>query len=306
MGVVSGAASSLVGPAIAAAIRLVVPPEQLPEALAQSQSREAAAHIAGPPTGGALYSVARGLPFIVDAVSYVFAAVAVTRVRHRLPAPEHAAGKPPVLRSLVDGLRFMGGSVVLRTMMTWAAAANFCFAYLAVLITLRLVRAGVSPAAIGAVDTIAAVAVLVGAIIAPAMVRRAPTGLLTVTTGLVSATTLLFTAFSTNVVVIGALWAAAAILIPANNTGISAYMTSIVPDAMQGRLFTAMGFVANGVSPLAPLLAGVLLADFGGLPATIAGCVIGVLAVAPLLINAQTRTLGRPDTWQRHTTPDPA
>ena len=64
MGVVSGAAGAVIGPANAAATRVVVPSDQLPEALAQSGSRSEAAHIAGPPAGGALYSLARGLPFI--------------------------------------------------------------------------------------------------------------------------------------------------------------------------------------------------------------------------------------------------
>lgn len=305
MGAVSGAASAFVGPANAAATRTVVPKEQLPEALAQSQARSHAAQIAGPPAGGALYSIARGLPFIVDTLSYLFAAVAITRVRHQLPAPaQNTTGKKPVLRSLTDGLRFMARSPVLRVMMTWAAAANFSTAYLAVLITLRLIRAGVTPAAIGAVDTIAATAGLAGAFIAPALVRRARTGLFTVATGLVCSVALFFTAFSTNFVIVGLLWAVSAVLYPANNSGISAYMSAIVHTGMQGRLFSALGFVANGVASLAPLLAGVLLAEIGGHTATFIGSAIGIAAVAPILINAQTRDLGKPSTWQYDTPAD--
>lgn len=300
MGVVSGAASSLVEPANAAATRIVVPKEQLPEALAQSMARSEAARIAGPPAGGALYSIARGLPFVVDAVSYLFAAAMVTRVRHPLPAPQQTTPvKQPIVRSLFSGLRFMAAAPVLRAMMTCAAFSNFATAYLSVVITLRLVRAGVAPAAIGAVDTIAAVAGLAGAVIAPALVRRARTGLFTVATGLICSAALFFTAFSTNFIVVGVLGAAAAVLFPANNAGISAYMSSIVPDGKQGRLHTAMGFVANGVAPLAPALAGILLAGIGGLQATLIGSLLGAVAVAPLLINTQTRTLGRPSTWQQ-------
>ena len=300
MGVVSGVASALVGPANGAALRVVVAPEQLPEALAQSMAKSEAAHIAGPPAGGALYSIARGVPFVVDAVSYLFAAALITRVRHALPAPEQpTTDKPSVLRSLFSGLRFVAAAPVLRVMMTWAAFANFATAYLSVVITLRLVRAGVAPAAIGAVDTIAAIAALGGAFIAPTLVRRARTGLLTVVTGLVCSAALFFTAFTTSFILIGILWAVAAVLLPANNAGISAYMTSVVPDGMQGRLHTAMGFVANGIAPFAPALAGILLADIGGVTATLIGSLIGVLAVAPLLINRQTRTLGRPSTWPK-------
>jgi MFS family permease len=298
MGIVSGAASAFGGPANAAALRAVVEKERLPEALAQTQARSSAARLAGPPLGGALYSLSRSLPFVIDAVSYMYAAVAVTRVRHRLPAPDHGgAGTPPPLRTLGDGLRFVLRTPVPRVMMTWAALANLSGAFLGVVVNLRLLRAGVPPAAIGAVDTIAAVAGLLGAFVAPVLVRRSRTGLLAVATGVVSSAGFAFTALTTNFLVVGLLWALGALLIPANNAGISAYMTAVVPEAMQGRFFAALGFVSGGVAPLGPVLAGIFLADIGGVGATVVGALVGVLAVVPLLINRRTRTLGRPDTW---------
>lgn len=313
LGLLSGAAQSFVGPANAAAIRLVVPREQLPDALAQSYARSHAANIAGPPAGGALFSLARGLPFVVDALSYVGAAALITRVRHRLPSPVatvpgtaerpgadpagQATGGRAAVRSLGDGMRLLIGTAVLRTMMTWAALVNFSGAYLGVLITLRLVRAGVAPAAIGSVDTVAAVAGLIGAVLAPAIVRRTATGVLTIATGVVVSCAMFLTAFTTDVVVIGVLWGAATLLSPASSAGISAYVTSIVPDTVQGRLFSAMGLTANGVAALAPLLAGVLLTALGGVAATVVGALVGVAAAVPILLNRATRTLGRPSTW---------
>lgn len=94
------------------------------------------------------------------------------------------------------------------------------------------------------------------------------------------------------------LWACATLLNPANNAGISASMTAIVPDAMQGRLSSAGSLVANSSASLAPFLAGVLLTAVNSLTATLFGSLVGIAAVAPILVNRQTRTLGRPSAWQ--------
>ncbi|MCW2846980.1 MAG: transporter [Marmoricola sp.] len=302
LGVVSGAAEAFVGPANGAAIRAVVPREELPEALAQSQARHHAAELAGPPVGGALYSLARPLPFVVDALSFVVAALAVNRVRHPLPAPEQPAERVPMGRSLLEGLRFLWASPVMRAMMSWAALNNLASMYLTVVITLRLVQAGVAPVAIGTISTIAAVAGLAGAVLAPTIVRRAPTGWMTVVTGLVAAAALLGTAFTTNVVLIGLWYGASALLFPATNSGISGYSTAIVPERLQGRMFSAAGLVANGATPLAPLIAGLLLAEVSGTVATIVGVVVLALAVVPILGTRETRTLGRPSEWPVPTT----
>ncbi|MCW2866388.1 MAG: transporter [Marmoricola sp.] len=297
LGVVGGAASAFVGPANAAAVRTVVRREDLPTALAQSQARHQAAALAGPPLGGALFSVARSLPLVVDTLTYLMAAGAVSRVRHPLPRPESVTEAVPLRRSLGEGLGYLLHHPVMRAMMSWAALNNTAATFLTVLITLRLAEAGVAPAAIGAVDTIAAVAGLAGAVLAPAIVRRVPTGAMTVFTGLFSALALLGTAFTTNVVLIGLCWAGSSVLFPATNAGIGGFAGATVPERLQGRMHAASGLVANGLTPLSPLLAGVLLAEVGGVGATVAGVAVLALAVIPIVVTRETRTLGRPDAW---------
>ena len=301
LGVVAGAAAAFVGPAYGAALRAVVPRRDLPSAMAQSQARHQAASLAGPPLGGALFSLARPLPLVVDTLSFLVAAATVTRIRHPLPRPgpreEDDGEREPLRRSLVTGLRFVWENPVMRAMMGWASVNNLAGVFLGVLITLRLVEAGVPPAAIGAVDTIAATAGLVGAVLAPAIVQRVATGWFTVVTGVVSALALLATAFTVDPVLIGLCWACSSVLFPATNAGIGGYAGAVVPEQMQGRMHAASGLVANGTTPLAPAVAGVLLADLGGLWATVVGAVVLGLAVIPIVLTRETRTLGRPSTW---------
>jgi len=296
-GFLGGAAESFFSPATSAAIRKIVPAEQLPVAFSQLQARRHAAALAGPPLGGALYAVSRGLPFLVDAVSYSVVALAITRIRTPLPPPERDAEAPGFLAEIREGLGFVWKQPVIRAIMLWGGAINFSVGLVLVTVTLRLVRAGVHPAAIGAVDAIAAAAALVGALVAPWILSRARTGAMTIATGLLLAIVVVPIAWTDNVVIIGALLAVGFFLLPANNSGISAYFVSVVPDRLQGRANSASGFIANGVIPIAPVLAGVLVGAAGGRTATLIGAACVALSLLPLVSSTAVRGLGRPDSW---------
>jgi MFS family permease len=305
-GIAGGVVSSFLDPAASAAVRAVVPGEQLPLAYARLQVRRHAVDLAGPPLGGALYAVVRGLPFLVDAASYSLAALATTRLRSRLPAPEPAPSAENEARSfradLSAGLRFVWHETVIRTLMLWGAAFNFAVTVVFVAVTLRLVRAGVHPAAIGAVDAIAAGAGLLGAGVAAVVIRRTRTGALTLATTLVFAAIVTPMAWTTDVVIIGTLLAAGMVLLPATNAGVSAYLAAATPDRLQGRMNSAAGFVSNAASPLAPVLAGVLVGSVGDSVTTLVGAALVVLSTAPVVASPVTRSLGRPDSWAHNAT----
>ena len=294
-GVLSGAADAFEAPAMSATLRTIVPTDQLAVAYTRLDVRTNAARLVGPPLGGALYSLARGLPFVVDSVSYGVEAFAVTRLRTPLPAPVRE--RKSVLADIAEGLGFVWANVAVRCMMAWAAMINFAGAFVFVAVTLRLVRAGTPPAEIGLVETAAAVAGIVGALLAPAVIRRAPTGRLTIAFTVVMALLIVPQAWATNVAVVGALIAGGTLLVPANNAGISAFMVSVVPNELQGRVNSAGGFAAGSLAPLGPLLAGVGLAAVGGVATLLAGAVVTAATAVPLLASRTIRTLGPPTTW---------
>jgi hypothetical protein len=296
-GFASGVVSSFLDPAASAAVRAVVPAQQLPLAYTRLQARRHAVDLSGPPLGGALYSIARGLPFLVDAISYCLTALSITRLRSPLPAPATTGADRSFRTDLVQGLRFVWRETVIRTLMIWGGAFNFAVTVVFVAVTLRLVRAGVHPAAIGTVDAIAAAAGLLGAALAPAVIRRTRTGALTIATTLVFAAIITPMAWTQNVVIIGSLLAGGMLLLPANNAGISAYLSAATPDRLQGRMNSAAGFISNAASPLAPAVAGLLVGSVGGRAATLAGAALVVLSTAPLLASPIIRSLGRPDSW---------
>lgn len=295
-GVLAGIAEAFLGPAAAAALRVIVPKEQLPVALTRMQVQTHTANLIGPPLGGALFSLARAVPFAFDAVSFAAYGLAASRFRTPLPAPD--GPQSTIGKGIAEGVRFVWHTAALRAIMLWAGAANFSGIYVFILINLRLIRAGVHPAAIGAIDTVASVAGLLGSFAAPAIVRRTPTGLLTISTGLVFALLVVPMGLTTNVVIIGALAGVGSLLIPANNSGVSAYSSTVTPHRLQARVFAGSNVIASGLSPAAPALAGGLLALLGGFTATLVGAALCVASLLPLLLTRDVLTLGPPDTWR--------
>lgn len=296
IGFLSGVTDSFVAPASSAAVRTVVAEADLPVAYSQLQLRRHAADLVGPPLGGALYSVARGLPFLLDTVSYAVAALSITRLRAPLPAPAAVAGRT-VGGDVAEGLRFVWRHGVIRAILLWGAAINFSVTMVLVTVTLRLVRDGVHPSAIGLVDSIAAVAGVLGALAAPVIIARTRTGTTTAVTTLLLAAVVVPIAWTDSVPLIGALLAVGFFLLPSNNSGISAYLVTVTPDRLQGRVNSAGGFIAGGVQPLAPALAGVLVGSAGGRLATLTGAALVALSLVPLLASSAIRNLGRPGSW---------
>jgi len=295
-GLLAGVVETFFSPAASASLRAVVAPEDLAQAYTRMQARHHVASLIGPPAGGALFAVAASLPFAVDALSFAAFAVAVFFLRAPLPAP--ATTRRRRLRAdVTEGMRFLWAQRTARAMMLWGGILNFAMSYVLIAITLRLVRAGVHPAAIGAIDAIAAGAGIVGAAVASRHTERLPTGATTMTTGLILAAVVVPMAWTTEVPVIGALLAVGTFLLPANNAGIGAYLSFVTPDEMQGRLNSAAGFVSDGLTPLAPVVAGGLLATIGGVAGMLIGAALVASSVVPLLLEPSLRRLGRPAEW---------
>jgi MFS family permease len=293
----SGIVSSFFHPAEQAAIRHVVPTQQLPTAFSQDQARMHVAQLVGPPLAGALYSVTRWAPFLADTVTYAVSAVALTRIRTPLPAPPRDDTTTSMWQDIVEGLRFLVSRGFLRAIVAFAAIANFTANALFLVLTLKLLQAGVHPAAIGLIDTIGAVAGIAGALVAPWLIRRVPTGALAIAAGVLIGLVLIPMAFTNDVLTIGVLLAVGLFGMPAGNAAVTSYLTTTTPDRLLGRTTAALGFSASLFMPLGPIVGGVLLTQFGGRTAMLITAVLTALSALPLVLSAETRRLPRPDQW---------
>jgi predicted MFS family arabinose efflux permease len=302
----TGAASSFFSPAEVAALRTVVPEADLLAALSQNQARRHVADLVGSPVGGALFSLARWVPFVVDAVSYAVSCLAIGRIRTPLPAPDRPPTRRRLRHEIREGLAFIWGWPFMRVLLANAALMNATFGAFFLVLVLRMIDAGVHPAAIGAAESAAGVAGILGALAGPSLIDRFPTGWLTIvaTWALVLAVVpLVFTVDPWNV---GGCLMVALFFNPISNAGVGSYRVAVTPDELQGRTHTATMFLAQGAMPLGAPLGGGLMAAFGG-PVAMA-TVLGLTAAAALLltVSRSIRSVPRPSTWRDHDATRPA
>lgn len=294
----TGVAAGFHGPAEQAAIRAVVPARQLATAFSQNQARQHVAALVGPPLAGLLYAVSRSIPFLVDTVSFAVTAITTTRIRAPLSAPaREPASARSMRREIAEGLRFLMSRGFFRATVVFATVVNFGANALFLVLTLKLLQAGVHPAAIGTVDTIGAVSGLCGSMLAPSLIKRVPTGLVSIGTSALIVVASIPMAFTNNVVFIGLLLALALIGNPAGNAAVSSYLVAVTPDRLQGRVSSALGFTASAFMPLGPVVGGFLLALFGGQTAMLVTAAIIAVGLIALLASAEVRGMPTPDKW---------
>jgi MFS family permease len=274
---VEGAGTAFFLPAASGALRSVVPTRQLPAAAGAQQARLAAVRLAGPPLGGALFGIARALPFVVDAVSYACSLVSVLLMRTPFQEAREASLEP-LRAQLVAGLRFVWAQRFLRTVALLLAVTNIVGP--GILLTLVVVgrdqglgggRIGLLIAAIGA-------AMLLGSLASPVVRRRlAPRRILLLELWMWTASALFVV--RPDVYVLAAATLPAAFAIPNTDAAVISYRLAITPDRLVGRVDSVQTTIAIAAAPLGTLAAGVLL-DAAGAGATIAVLAGLALAVA--------------------------
>lgn len=302
--VITGICGGVFGPAQLSAIRTVVSDEELPTAMSQNQARQHVASLVGGPLGGLLYSVARWLPFAVDAVTFAISCFTVSRLRADLsPAPrtdagDGATGSTRLRTDLVEGLRFIWVRPFFRSLAFWSAGSNLVINALFFVTLLVMISSGAHPTSIGLVSTAAGVGGLLGALLAPALIERMRTGALT---ALVAWTAVLVTVpliWLHSPLAVGISLFALLLTNPAGNAGIGAYRVAVTPDDLQGRVGSSSQFLSMAMMPLAPLAGGLLLEHLGNATA-IATMVAAVGALAVFVtLNRSFRAVPKPAQWR--------
>jgi len=292
----SGVASGAFQPAQRSAIRTVVATEDLPTALSQDQARQHVASLLGGPIGGALYAVARWVPFAADAATYAVSCLTLSRLRTDLSAPPRTTERHP-LADLREGFTFLWRWRFTRVLTAWATLANLLGNALFFAVMLMMVKAGYPPAMIGLTSTAAGLGGILGAVVAPWIIDRMPTGRLTVAIAWMTVLPVLPLLWSVHPYVVAACLFALLVMNPAGNAGISSYRLAKTPDALQGRVSSASQFCTMLLMPLSPVLGGALLEHVGA-TATVVSLVVAstLLALVPTM-SRSIRSVPRPAVW---------
>lgn len=244
-----------------------------------------AAEIGGPGLGGLLVQVVTA-PFalVVDAVSFVIAAVSLGRIRFREPEREPTQDPAGLGREIGDGLRFVFGNRVLRAFAGEAATFNvFETAFMIVFVLYATRDLGIGAGLLGATIATASAGVLVGALLAERVGRAIGLGpAIAVAMVLGCVPFLLVPLGGGQLAVIALGFLLAGVGIGVSNVHVVSVRQRLTPDALLGRMTASYRFVVYGTIPLGALLGGVLgeLLPLGeALVVTAAG-----IAVAPLWV----------------------
>lgn len=294
---VSSMVGSLMDPAGIAALHAVVPKEQLGQAVSVAQGRDAAAALLQGPLGGLLYGMSSVLPFVVSVAGRLVSVITTSLVREPLNGDLGAARAEHPLAALREGLRYVFGVPLLRTMIWLFMLVNIVLNGMMVAINLHLVSIGTTPALIGLINTAVGVGVLAGSFLAGVLVKRVRVGALTAMTLGVSGVAVVAMALYPTFWGFVAALTGMMFFAPALNAGLLSYVTAITPGAVQGRMAATMGLTGLVAGPTAPLVGSLLLASLGIGPAMWVFSAGWAFLFLALFLVRPLWHVGLPGTW---------
>ena len=254
---IDGSGATFFAAAQPGALRAVVPAPHLPAAVSVSSGREAAVRLAGPPLGGALFGLARSLPFFADAASYLFSFVSL--IAMRTPFQETRERTPLRVREDIrEGLRFLWAHSFLRTTAFLYGLGNFIMPGVLLVLVVVGRRQGLSGGEVGALVAALGAAVLAGSL-ASAFLRRT-----------LSIRTILLLELWTWLgcwvfVAVPSVYALLAVVVPfgiaapVTDSVVFGYRIAMTPDRLVGRVESVRRTISLLIAPLGPLVAGFLL-----------------------------------------------
>jgi MFS family permease len=278
IGLVNGLLSGVLSGAELPALRRIVPREQFAARAAQEQGLHQAAQLIASPLAAALYTLARWLPFALDAVTYVLGSLFSALIRRPLGPDRTSTSekKASFLSDVRSGLRVVRREPFLRYSMVWVAVTNMVGNSFLLLLIVLLRQRGAGPHTVGFTNAIVLLGGLLGAVVASWVLRRVGPRRVFLIGGWVYVVTLGVAA------VVPEPWqitAAAALFVFASVPTVSvweAYIASLVPDEYVGRVGSVANFSAQSLVWLGMILVGVLADQFGA--------TVGTLCFAALLV----------------------
>lgn len=271
--------------AAVACLPRVVAKEQLKVAASLQEATDNTSYTLGPFLGGILFGIARALPFLVDAVSYIVSVVSLLFIKAAFQ--EQRAEAPRNLWAEIhEGLLWLWRHPVLRFVAFLSGIGMFMDWGTVLLVIVIATGFHAEPAAIGLIYGIAGVGGIVGALLAAPMQRWFRFGQLMMGTYWFWSLLLPLYLVAHNTLVLGALTALTFTLGSIYTVATFSFRLAHIPDALQGRVNSGFRLVAYLGPPLGSVLTGTLLQTLGVAPTVL-------LYTALLVVVALCTTLNK-------------
>jgi MFS family permease len=271
----------------------LVPRESYVDANSKLSASRAAAFVGGPAVAGALiHAVTAPVAIIVDAISFLFSAGVIARLRGLAAEATITSPKAEghsLVRQALEGMRFVVRHSVLRASLGCTTTINFfTFIAQALLILYASRTLGLSAAVIGLALGIGAAGGLVGAVIAPRIARVIGVGRTIMVGAVLFPAPIAIAAAAngthlTNAIVLSAAELLSSIGVMLFDINQNAVITFVTPDDMRGRTAGAFSTINYGSRPIGAIVGGLLGTAIGLRPTLLIAAVGGTLAVCWLL-----------------------
>jgi MFS family permease len=242
----------------------------------------------GPPLGGLLAAVAIGAAFGTSAVAYLLAALVLLSITGSFrPVRE---GPPARLdREIAEGLRYLVGHPLLRTLAVMVGISNLGGAAVFAIFVLYAVEPGplgLSEVGFGLLATAGAVGSVAGSLLAPRLEKVAGRANLLAISIAVMAIAAALPAFTTSVLVVAVGLVLGGMMSMAWNVVTVSLRQRIVPDRLLGRVNAGYRLLAWGTMPLGAALGGAI-GEMAGLRAVFifSGGLTAILLLGRLVIT---------------------
>ncbi len=298
-GFLLAAGATLFNPASMSIVPAIVSRE--PARLERANGRLAAAqtagwHLLGPPAGGVLFSLARPVPFVADAVSFAISSAVIATIPGRFAAtpPGTAAAARSAssgggLRAQIrEGVRWLARHRLLRTLAVMAAIQQLGLAaWSSILVLFAQDRLGLGNLGFGLLWTGVAAGSLLGSLLAARLSRAVGTATVLLASAITLGVATLGIGVSTNPWTAGSLLGTIGIALTVWNVVAISLRQAIVPDRLIGRVNSVFQQLSMGMLPVGAALGG-LLGHTLGLRAPFLITGVMLLAAAVLAMPAVT------------------
>lgn len=247
------------GLANSASLPRVVARSQLGDASAMREVTMSAAFVVGPALYGLLSGLGgRGLPFVVDAASYLLGALALLLIRGSF-RPQQTAPRRALAAEVREGVLWLWRHPVVRFLAILMGGLNFCVGGFTLLVLVIAGQLGAGDTAVGLIFAAGGVGALLGAFLIGPLQRRFAFGPLLIWATWVWVITWVPFAYTPNIWALGAVTAAGFIIVPIHNSVQYSYRLAQIPDELQGRVNGVFRLVLFGSQALGAAATGLLL-----------------------------------------------
>lgn len=286
--VANGGAMAVLLAAGSAMVPSLVRAGDLSGAVAKNAARTYAGQLAGTSAGGFLQALRNSLPFTLGAAAHAVGFLVLLCMK---PQPR-AAGKQAhgkAGRELAEGVRWIARQPFLRLGLLYATATNFLYGTVYFVVIASAKTSGMDSGLIGVMAALLGVGGLLGALVAPRLLRALPGSrpifvVLWLFAALTSAIALLPGDFTPGVMLGVASFAA-----PTASAYFTTYQLLLTPDTHRGRVMS-VAQVCGGSAAAAPLVGGVAY-EVVGRATSLLGCaaMLAVIALSAVLSPVMRR-----------------